>query len=145
MYQSATRCISDRMASRVLHGFFLHVKKLRVETPTPTDQGRPLYTGRNHSADRGRSFHDRMIEFDRGTQIGGENGPAKFRDQARPSRHTSQPLPDLYPTSTDLYTTKHLVELGAEFGLSGRSRYQIGGENGAIFDEIPLKLHLPTT
>ena len=47
--------------------------KIRVETPTKVDRCRSLQTGRDPSADRGKSFHDRTTEFDGGTQIGGEN------------------------------------------------------------------------
>ena len=43
--------------------------QIRVGIPTTTDQGRPLLTGRDPSADRGRPFHDRIIEFDRGTLL----------------------------------------------------------------------------
>jgi hypothetical protein len=71
VYQSATRCISDRSQTVwLLERYTDSVdmpKQIRVETPTATDQGRPLQTGRDLSADRGRSVHDRVIEFDRGT------------------------------------------------------------------------------
>ena len=50
------------------------VFKIPVASQTTADYSRPIDTGHDLTADLKATFHDSVIEFDRDTRVGAENG-----------------------------------------------------------------------